>query len=232
MNPNLSNLKSEIQALSNPAQTKNLSRFFKTGKGEYGEGDMFVGLTMPQIRTIAKTYQDLSISDTEKLVSSPIHEERMTALIIMTLRYPKEKKMFFDLYMKNLKFINNWDLVDVTCPRIVGDYLLDKPRDILYELARSNILWERRISIISTATLIAHGDYSDTLKIAEILLHDTHDLIHKAAGWMLREVGKRDKAIEEQFLKKHVRTMPRTMLRYAIEKFPEEERRGYLGKIS
>jgi 3-methyladenine DNA glycosylase AlkD len=230
LKPQLTELKKEIRKLSDPERAKNLARFFKTGKGDYGQGDKFVGLTMPQIRELARAYQLLSISDLEKLARSAVHEERMLALIVMTMRYTKEKDKFYKLYLKNRKYINNWDLVDVTCTRIIGDYLLDKPRDILYVFARSKNLWEKRIAIIATAMFIKNGDYKDTLKIAEILLKDQHDLIHKAVGWMLREVGKKDVEVEKKFLDKYYRIMPRTMLRYAIEKFPEHERKKYLIK--
>lgn len=226
----LGKIKKEIRLVSDAKRAKNLARFFKTGKGCYGYGDKFIGLTMPQIHSLAKKYKDISVADIENLVCSPIHEERMLALIIMTLRYQKEKGKFYKLYIKNRKYINNWDLVDVTCHKIVGDYLLEKPRDILYKFARSKNLWEKRIAIISTAKFIQQKDFTDTLKIAEILLHDPHDLIHKAVGWMLREVGKRDKGVEEAFLQKYYQKMPRTMLRYAIEKFPENERREFLEK--
>jgi 3-methyladenine DNA glycosylase AlkD len=221
-------IQKEIKLLSDLKRAKNLAWFFKTGKGEYGYGDKFIGLTMPQIRQLAKKYKFLSTPEIEKLVCSSIHEERMLALIIMTLRYPYEKDKFYKLYIKNRKYINNWDLVDVTCPRIVGDYLSNKPRDVLFKFANSKNLWERRISIIATAYFIQKNDFFDTLKIAEILLGDKHDLIHKAVGWMLREVGKRNKKIEEKFLQKHCKNMPRTMLRYAIEKFPDKERKKYL----
>jgi len=160
-----------------------------------------------------------------------VHEERMTALMIMTFRYKKEPALFYKLYLKNRKHINNWDLVDVTCYKIVGDYLLDKPRDILYKLAKSKNLWEKRIAIISTAMFIRSGEFEDTLKIAEILLRDPHDLIHKAVGWMLREVGKKNIDVEKKFLNKYYKVMPRTMLRYAIEKFPENERKSYLAGL-
>jgi 3-methyladenine DNA glycosylase AlkD len=226
--PQLAQLRKEIRRLADPKRAKNLARFFKTGKGDYGEGDKFIGLTVPQIRKLARAYRSLGIFDLEKLARSAQHEERMLALIMMTMRYTQKKDYFYKLYLKNRKYINNWDLVDVTCTRIVGDYLLDKPRDILYVFARSKNLWERRIAIISTAMFIQRNDFSDTLKLAKILLKDKHDLIHKAVGWMLREVGKRDKKTEECFLKKHSKNMPRTMLRYAIEKFPERERKKYL----
>jgi len=226
----LEDLRMEARLLADPEKAKISAGFFKTGKGDYGEGDKFIGLTMPDIRRLALKYATLDISGIKKLARSAIHEERMTALVIMTLRYPREKEKFYRLYMKSRAHINNWDLVDVTCPKIVGDYLLDKPRGLLYEMARSENLWERRMAIVATFEFIKNNDFSDTFKIAEILLGDNHDLIHKAVGWMLREAGKRDKRAEEDFLRKHCRSMPRTMLRYAIEKFPENERRRYLKK--
>jgi len=225
----LEKLKGDVKNSSHKERAKNLSWFFKTKKGEYGEGDKFIGLTMPQIRQLAKKYKMLSIADLEKLVKSSVHEERMLALIIMTLRYPKEKDRFYKLYINSRQYINNWDLVDVTCHKIIGDYLLQKSRNVLYNFAKSKSLWEKRIAIISTAIFIQKNDFADTLKIAEILLLDKHDLIHKAVGWMLREVGKRNKKVEEIFLKKHYKKMPRTMLRYAIEKFSEPERKAWLG---
>lgn len=224
----LAQLRKELRRLADPERAKNLKRFFKTGRGDYGEGDKFIGLTAGQIRECARKYCALTVAELEKLVRSPLHEERMTALIIMTRRYPEEKDLFYRLYLKNRKYINNWDLVDVTCPKIVGNYLLDKPRDILYRFARSKNLWERRLAIISTAAFIQKNDFADTLQIAEILIHDAHDLIHKAVGWMLREVGKKNKKVEEKFLEQHSREMPRTMLRYAIERFPAPERKKYL----
>lgn len=224
----LENLKKDLKNLSDPVRAKNLSRFFKTGKGDYGEGDKFAGIRVPDIRKIAKKYKEITVPEIEKLVSSPIHEERMCALIIMTIRYQTEKDLFYNLYLKNRKFINNWDLIDVTAPRIVGDYLFDKPQNILYEFANSKNLWEKRISIISTSYFISKNDFTDTLKIAEILLNDKHDLIHKAVGWMLREIGNKNLKVEEDFLKLYYRKMPRTMLRYAIEKFEEEKRQKYL----
>jgi len=224
----LKELKKDLGALADKNRIPDYQRFFKTGKGDYGEGDIFIGVKVPNIRKITKKYKDLSIPAISELVSSPIHEERMCALIIMTLRYPQDKDTFYKLYLQNLRYINNWDLVDVTCPRIVGDYLLDKPRDILYKMAKSKNLWEKRIAIISTFMFIKNDEYEDTLKLAEILLTDSHDLIHKAVGWSLREVGNRTKVVETEFLKKHYKTMPRTMLRYAIEKLLEPERKKYL----
>lgn len=224
----LKELKKDLRDLADTKRVADYQRFFKTGKGDYGEGDIFMGVKVPNLRKVTKKYKDLSIPEISELVSSPIHEERMCALIIMTLRYPEDKDTFYKLYLKNTQFINNWDLVDVTCPRIVGDYLLDKPRDILYKMAKSKNLWEKRIAIISTFMFIKNDDFDDTLELSEILLTDSHDLIHKAVGWTLREVGNRAKVVETEFLKVHYKTMPRTMLRYAIEKFPEPERKKYL----
>jgi 3-methyladenine DNA glycosylase AlkD len=235
---NLENLKKDLQKAANKKNAALLQRYFKTGKGEYGEGDVFIGIKNFTLRNIAKKYRDLSLDDAQKLLTSKIHEYRFVTLMIIDLQYQKAKKnekvkkQIFNFYLKNTKYINNWDLVDCTAPHIVGPYLLDKDRRILYNLAKSKLLWERRIAMMATLAFIRHHQYDDTLKMAEILLHDKYDLIHKAVGWMLREVGKRDLAIEEKFLKKHYRQMPRTMLRYAIEKFPENKRKQYLyGKI-
>ncbi len=226
----------EFESLTNPAQAKNLQRFFKTGKGEYGEGDVFLGLTVPQQRILAKKYLNITSEEAEELLHSKIHEQRLTALIILTIKYnknPEERKPIYQLYLRNTKHINNWDLVDLSAPRIVGEYLLDKDRSILRTLVQSKLLWERRIAVLATFTFISKKQFRDSLELAEILLHDQHDLIHKAVGWMLREIGKRELAVEEKFLQKHYRQMPRTMLRYAIEKFPEEKRKKYLhGTIS
>lgn len=223
----------DFKKLSNPIQAKNLSRFFKTGKGEYGEGDIFLGIKVPEQRELVrKYYKDLKIKDAEELLRSKIHEHRLTALLILVAKYKKAdqdgKKKVFDLYLKNTKFINNWDLVDLSSRDIIGNYLLDKDKKILYKLAKSKDLWEKRISIISTFEFIRYHKFDDVLKIAEILLHDKHDLIHKAVGWMLREMGKRSQEIEEEFLEKHCKEMPRTMLRYAIEKFDEKKRKHFM----
>lgn len=230
----LAQIKKELQKLARQEQAKILQRFFKTGKGEYGEGDIFLGIKCPeQIKVVAK-FSELSLKNIEKLLNSKIHEHRMTALFILIRQYQKaeenKKKIIFNFYLKNTKNINNWDLVDISAPKIIGDYLLDKPRKILYKLATSKDLWERRIAIISTHTFIRNSEFDDTLKIAKILLNDKHDLIHKAVGWMLREVGKRNQKIEEEFLEKHYLKMPRVMLRYAIEKFDEKKRKFYLRK--
>jgi 3-methyladenine DNA glycosylase AlkD len=232
----LSEIRKEISKQKNPIQAVNLQRFFKTGKGEYGEGDVFYGIKVPEQRIIAKQFKDLPLEDLKVLVTSKVHEERLIAAFILVDQYKrgdeKKKKIIFDFYLKNRKGINNWDLVDLSAPKIVGKHLIDKEKDLLYKFALSKDLWEKRISIISTQTFIREHYFEETLKISEIILHDKHDLIHKAVGWMLREIGNRDMETEEEFLKKHYKTMPRTMLRYAIEKFPEEKRKKYLeGKI-
>lgn len=228
----LANLKKDLEEASNKEKAKALQRFFKTGEGEYAEGDVFLGLSVPQSRELVKKYPNLDFSTLQFLLDSKIHEERMIALLILVKRYKKsneeQKGKIFDFYLQNSRNINNWDLVDLSAPNIPGNYLLEKPKDILYSLAKSKNLWEKRIAIISTAAFIKNNEFQDALKISEILLKDSHDLIHKAVGWMLREIGKRNKEAEESFLKKNYKSMPRTMLRYAIEKFPEEERQAYL----
>ncbi len=230
----LDEMKKEFQKLANPEQAKNLQRFFKTGKGQYGEGDLFLGIKVPEQRKLAKKFYHLSIKETKELLHSKIHEHRLTALFILINHYKKgteeDKKLVFETYLNNTKYINNWDLIDLSSPKIVGDYLLDKDRKILYTLAKSKNIWKKRIAILATAAFIVNNDFDDTLKISEILLHDNHDLIHKAVGWMLREIGKRDQKVEEKFLSKYHKEMPRTMLRYAIEKFSEEKRKHYMKK--
>jgi 3-methyladenine DNA glycosylase AlkD len=230
----LDQIKKEMAQLSDPHRAKNLSWFFKTGKGQYGEGDIFLGIPVPEQRKIAKRYVDLSLEDLHELLNSKVHEHRFTALVILISKYRKAeesgKKEIFDFYLRNTENVNNWDLVDLSAPRIVGDYLINRERSILYKLAKSDSLWERRISILSTFTFIYNNDFEDALNISELLLHDEHDLIHKAVGWALREIGKRDQNVEERFLAKHCLHMPRTMLRYAIEKFDEEKRKRYLNR--
>ncbi|MFA5754764.1 MAG: DNA alkylation repair protein [Candidatus Paceibacterota bacterium] len=218
----------ELQSKKNKNQAVILSRFFKTGKGQYGEGDVFLGIKVPIQREVSKRHTDISFKDIQALLNSKIHECRLTGLFIMIEKEDKEKA--FNLYLKNTKNINNWDLVDLSAPKIVGEYLKDKKRNILYSLAVSDNLWEKRISIVSTYAFIKENDFKDTIKIAKILLNDKHDLIHKAVGWMLREVGKRDKELEKSFLNKYYRNMPRTMLRYSIEKFNPKEREFYMKK--
>ena len=226
-------IEKDLKAVSSKDKADHCARFFKTGKGEYGEGDLFAGINNPDIRTLAKKYyKEMSFEDIGYFLAHEIHEYRMFSLICLTHKFEKgderEKKKIYDIYLRNTKHINNWDLVDLSAYKIVGKYLLDKDRTILYELANSKDMWEQRIAIISTFEFIRNNDLEDTFKISEILLNHEHDLIHKAVGWMLREAGKRDLEREEKFLKKHYKNMPRTMLRYAIEKFEEGKRQGYL----
>ncbi|MCX6794117.1 MAG: DNA alkylation repair protein [Candidatus Gottesmanbacteria bacterium] len=223
-------VQSDLQKLGNKEKAKFLAHYFKTGKGEYGEGDVFIGLTVPQVRAIAKKYRELPLKDVEELLHNRIHEYRLTALIILTEKYRRaaNKKELVDLYLKNTKYINNWDLVDLSSHEILGTYLMEKPRKILYTLAKSKNIWERRIAVISTFAFLRKNDVSDSLALAEILLYDTHDLMHKAVGWMLREVGKRDEKILVDYLSTRYKTMPRTMLRYAIEKFDKLVQQKYL----
>lgn len=227
-------LKVDLEELADPLRKEKLQQYFKTGKGEYGEGDIFLGLTVGDQRKIAKKYINLELTEVETLLHSEIHEHRLVALLILVEKFRKAnesyKEKIVELYLRNTGWINNWDLVDVSSPKILGVYFQNKPRNILYDLAESENLWEKRISILSTSTFIRDNDFDDTLKISKILLHDEHDLIHKAVGWMLREVGKRNQKIEEEFLKKYYKVMPRTMLRYSIEKFDKEKRNFYLRK--
>jgi 3-methyladenine DNA glycosylase AlkD len=248
----------KLSKFKNKEKAKLLSGFFKTGVGEYGEGDIFWGINVPEQRKIAKEFVNSSFNELQELLKSGIHECRLTSLLILTYQYEKlqktsglsslrmrgsmdphlqgndtlaaeiEKKQIFDFYIKNIKYINNWDLVDVTCHKIVGAYLFDKDRSLLYKLANSKNLWEKRIAIISTFYFIREKDFTDSLKLAEILLRDKHDLIHKAIGWTLREVGKKDEKLLHAFLKKHSKTMPRTALRYSIERIPEEFKKFYV----
>lgn len=226
----LNSLIKELQDHASPERAQHSQRFFKTGKGQYGEGDIFLGLTMPKQREIIKNYIGLSLPKIQKLLDSKIHEHRMAAGIILTHKYKKDPEEIFNFYFKNAKKFNNWDLVDVTCPRVIGQFLFENPnhKKVLYQLARSENLWEKRIAIISTLRFIKNQEFEDTLAISELLLKDTHDLIHKAIGWMLREVGKKDEKVLKNFLKQHYSDLPRTTLRYAIEKFPEQERKKWL----
>lgn len=227
-------LRKEIKKKANPQKAKLLQGFFKTGKGQYGEGDVFLGIMVPIQREIVKRCHDLSLTDVQKLLNSKIHEERLIALLILVSQFKRDdiqkRKAIFKFYLKNTRNINNWDLVDLTAPNIAGQFLIDKNRKILYKLVKSKNLWEKRIVVLSTFAFIKYGQFKDALRVAEILLKDEHDLIHKAVGWMLREIGKRNLVAEEEFLKNHYRNMPRTMLRYAIEKFPEKKRIKYLKK--
>ena len=203
-----------------------LPRFFKTGKGQYGEGDKFLGVTVPNIRKVAKKFNNISLEVIEELIHSPWHEMRMCALLILVENSKNEvTKETFDFYLSQTKYINNWDLVDLSAPQIVGRYLLQKNRDILYKLAESDLLWDNRISIVSTLTFIRNHDLDDTYNLSIKMMHHRHDLMHKAIGWMLREAGKRDTERLYDFVKKHKSIMPRTMLRYSIEKFDKETRK-------
>lgn len=211
-----------------------LQRFFKTGPGEYGEGDRFLGVRVPATRKVARMFRAMPLTDAQALLASEIHEERLLALLILIGRHQRgtadQKQEVYDLYLANTRHINNWDLVDVSAEHVVGAHLWDKSRAPLSKLAHSADLWERRIAVMATFHFIKQNQFDETLRIAELLLSDSHDLIHKAVGWMLREIGKRDLDAEEDFLRRHHQHMPRTMLRYAIEKFPEDKRRGYLLK--
>lgn len=231
---NLFQLKNDLQKLSDSEKKKKLQQYFKTGKGEYGEGDIFLGISVKELRKIARKYRKLSFSEVTDLLHSEIHEHRLVALIILVEKFTKgssdERKKVAKLYLNNTKWINNWDLVDISAPKILGEYLWDKPKKILYTLAKSDNIWERRIAILSTFAFIRKDSFASSLDIARILVNDEHDLIHKAVGWMLREIGKRDLATEEEFLLKHYQTMPRTMLRYAIEKFEKKKKEYYMKK--
>ncbi len=222
---------SQLRSFADPTRATHSQHYFKTGKGEYGEGDKFLGLTVPQTRSVAqKFWPEITLPQLLKLLHSAIHECRQVSLMILTLQYQHQQSQekIYQLYLANTKYINNWDLIDSSAPRIVGDYLLNRPRKILYKLAKSDSLWERRISIIATFAFIAQGDLADAIKISTVLLHDPHDLIHKAVGWVLREVGKKDQTSLLKFLETHAPAMPRTMLRYAIEKLDPVTRRSYL----
>lgn len=227
-------LQPELQQRSDPKQQAILQRFFKTAPGEYGEGDIFLGIKVPVLRQLAKKYQGLSLNDIQNLLQNAIHEYRFVALVILIYQYTQadshRQQAIISCYLNHTRYVNNWDLVDLSAPRLLGDYLLHRPREVLYQLATSPQWWERRIAILATFSLIKNQDFTDTFKLATILLHDSHDLIHKAVGWMLREIGKRDLAVAETFLQQHYQYMPRTMLRYAIEKFPRETRQFYLKK--
>jgi 3-methyladenine DNA glycosylase AlkD len=223
----------EFRALANDKIADQSSRFFKTQKGEYGYGDIFLGIRVPEIRKFAKIHKNLPLTQIKKLIRSKYHEERLLGLILVLNRYKvtkdnSEKIKLYELYIDHFKFINNWDLVDVTCPHIIGAHLLNSDRSVLYEWAKSNSLWIRRISIVSTLWFIRNNDLKDVFKLAKELLHDDHDLIHKAVGWVIREAGKKDFNKADRFIKRHCKIMPRTMLRYAIENYPDKSRKQIL----
>lgn len=221
-----------LQSLANPEIAEHSARYFKTGLGGYGEGDRFLGIRVPIIRKQASIFKHLDLDELAILLRSSWHEARLCALIIMVRRFEKvgdsDKEAVFNFYMDHLVFVNNWDLVDTSAPKIVGAYLWDKPRTLLFELADSDNLWQRRIAVLSTFYFIDRNDFEDALSIAERLLSDSHDLIHKAVGWLLREIGKRDIETETGFLNRHCKSMPRTMLRYAVERFEQTQRQAYL----
>ncbi len=225
----------EFRKQKNPEKALVLQRFFKTGPGDYGEGDKFHGIVVPIIRKFSKKYIELSMSDLEKVIQSQWHEERLLALLILVLQYQrtddiKTQKKIYQFYVKHQKFINNWDLVDLTAPHIVGHFLFDKDKSVLIKWADSKLLWRRRVAVLATFYFIRQNQFNETLKLAKQLLKDKEDLMHKSVGWMLREIGKRDVKVLENFLQKYRSKMPRTMLRYAIEKFPEKKRKAYLIK--
>lgn len=248
-------VRNALKNLADKKKATDLQWFFKTGPGEYGEGDKFIGVVMPKIRNVVGEFWKMPLKETTPLIQSPIHEERMAGLLILVKmydhaakqkilaerkmdsvsqkKYESEEKIIFKHYVSNKKFINNWDLIDVTCRDVIGKHLLNRNRDLLFKLAESKSLWDRRLAIISTFQFIRFNDFGTSLAISEMLANDKEDLIQKAVGWMLREIGNRDKEAELMFLRKHYKTMPRTMLRYAIEKFPEQERQAFLkGKIN
>jgi 3-methyladenine DNA glycosylase AlkD len=221
-----------LRTSARPEHAEVLKRFFKTGPGEYGEGDRFLGLRVPAIRGVVRQSDGLALSGVLALLRSKFHEERLLALLILVRRFehgsPEARERLFSTYMAHREFVNNWDFVDLSAPRILGAWLLDRPRDLLYELAKSANLWERRMAVLATFAFIRQGQLEDTLRLVEGLLSDRHDLIHKGCGWMLREAGDRDKRALTDFLERHAARMPRTMLRYAIEKLPPPERKRWM----
>ncbi len=224
----------DLKSLANARKAKILQRFFKTGKGEYGEGDVFFGITVPKQREVVKIHKDADFVTIKKLLNSKIHEYRMVGVLILADKFKKSqdigKKKIFEFYLKSLKSVNNWDLVDLSAP-IIGDFLIGKDTSVLDKMAKSKNLWERRVAIIFTFAFVRKNIFKETFRISDALLRDKHDLIHKAAGWMLREVGKRDLKAVKNFLQDRYKKMPRTMLRYAIEKFEEKERKKYLNGL-
>ena len=221
-----------LQMLADKDKAQFLQRFFKTGKGQYAEGDIFWGIKVPETRQVAKAYKGMPLAELEKIMKNPVHEVRFCGLMILVEKFNKakeaDKKRIIDFYLSNTQYINNWDLVDLSCYKILGNYLLDKPRDVLYHLAKSKNMWEQRIAIVSTLSFIRNCEFYDTLAISEMLIDHRHDLIHKAVGWMLRELAKRDQYLMLQFIEKHYNRQSRTTLRYAIEHLPEEQRKNIL----
>ena len=232
----IQNIIRELKNFGSPERAKHSLRFFKTGPGQYGEGDFFLGIPVPRLRKLCRDWGDMALREVEALLKSSVHEERLLALLILIRKYNGEdeyaKKKIYTLFLKSIRWINNWDLVDLSAPNIVGDFLIGRSRKPLYRLAHSSVLWKRRIAILATFRFVKEQQFDETLRIGEILLGDKEDLIQKAVGWMLREVGKRDRVVEEAFLKEHYRRMPRTMLRYAIERFPAVKKEIFMkGRI-
>lgn len=223
-------LKQQLAALADPINQQQAQRFFKTGKGEYAEGDIFLGIRTPVLRKLVAQHKDLSLDDSEQLLHSPIHEHRSFALMLWVAKFPKadNRQQLFERYLQNTPFINNWDLVDISAPTLVGQYLLEKEREILYQLLASPVLWERRIAVVATLTFIRHQQFDEILDFAKRLLNEPHDLIHKAVGWMLREVGKKNLSCLKAFIDEYDTQLPRTTLRYAIEHFDEKQRQFHL----
>lgn len=230
----LPELKKILRQKANPQKAEVYQRFFKTGRGEYGEGDIFLGITVPELRQTTKSFRHLALNDVIKLLRGKIHEERFTALVLLVYQYqtqPDNQKKIFEAYLDHTTCVNNWDLVDTSAPQIVGHYCFKRnDTRTLEKLAKSPLLWDRRIGMLATLFFIRQGDIDATLKLADMLVNDQHDLMHKAVGWMLREAAKKEPEAIKNFLQVHASTMPRTMLRYAIEKFPEKERKQYLNK--
>lgn len=229
----LNTIESRLISLSDEEKKIVLPRFFKTGKGQYGEGDKFLGVTVPNIREVAKEFKDVDFDVIKELIKNPWHEMRMCALLILVNNSKKNvTKETFDFYLSQTQYINNWDLVDLSAPQIVGKYLLDKERDVLYRLSESELLWDNRIAIVATLTFIRNNDLDDTYNLSLKMMNHKHDLMHKAIGWMLREAGKRDTERLYRYVKENKHIMPRTMLRYSIEKFDSETRKELMSKSS
>lgn len=227
----LSDLQKELDKLSSKKRASAMQKYFKTGEGEYGFGDVFIGITVPQARELAKKYKDMDFEDLYKLLRSEIHEKRLIALLILVYNFQRDEMLqrrIYEFYLKNIKFVNNWDLVDLSSHVIIGGYLIDKPKDIIYKLAKSKNMWERRIAIISTFHFIKNNMFEDSLALAKELITDEMEIIQKAVGWMLREIGKKDKKTEVKFLDKNYKNMGRVSLRYSIEKFPAKSKQAYM----
>ncbi|MDR1182106.1 MAG: DNA alkylation repair protein [Bacteroidales bacterium] len=221
-----------LQYLSDANKARSMQGFFKTGKGEYAEGDIFWGIIVPKVRQVASIYYDISLKNIKQLIKHPVHEVRLCALLILVEQFKKgskeEKDTIVDFYLSNIKYVNNWDLVDLSCYHLLGKYLMDKPKDILYKFARSSKIWKQRIAIVSTLAFIRSNDFEDALALSEMLLKQTHPLTHKATGWILREIGKYDESRMIDFLKTYYEKIPRTVIRCAIEKLPEKDRKNIL----